>query len=770
MTSDAQPVGHAPTSRPLFLVFDFGGVITANAFPAMQEYSLDLFDRVLAGFLRNVGEAPAVLVQQVAGAMRPFLRAYFSAVNKYDAFLADDGEASFYKLEMGKVDRREYCRRFQLIAPKCIDGLYLPRAETKLREIFPEASVAQGVTIAKELLTKFNDAFDIDVLMSILERSPLRRNVIELLDFVRHSTIDASGAKNVSPVRFGLITNNWKGMNVDEGIHQAFVHANQATRDSPSTNAKMDPRALFDAVVESHKCSARKPHPSLFRLMDSQLRGTLPSPLRNSQVDFTFFDDLAPNIQGASQSLVVHSTVRVFSARSVYLGVVDALRRVNNAALASACEARFDAHFPTTAVEDSAEGTVNALPLPAPPVANLLPSDEIPEKQRFSDTELAVLLGYLSCAAPNYFPMRLKLMAEGGKPIVEYFKGGMSNPTFRITLRTGSFVLRKQPKGKLLKGAHDIRREYAIMQHLNVRGDVPVPHCILYCDDPSILGTPFYVMKFVPGSVIRNATTLLKAPNSDKIVYGMMDALAALHKSGIPAALAPKATAPASMQVHAVLKTVRTWGAQYDRANLQLAAASDKNPQVERSFDVAELVELGAKLTAILSRNDGFMPRLPPTLVHGDYKIDNMIIDGLFSDTPRIAALLDFELAQVSDPLADLGYFCTMYVLPPPRGIAGTDSSKVPTFEQAVKRYCSQAGVLSELSDEERVRIVRVYMAAACHKLGGIIHGVVVRAMLGNASDISGGLKLRDLCTGVSMIGLTLIEDIGAPAAQRAKL
>jgi aminoglycoside phosphotransferase (APT) family kinase protein len=756
----------------LFLVFDFGGVITTNAFPAMSEYSLALFDEVVHEEMRRPDADPALL-GAIAPLIRPYVGSFFSAVNKYHAHTAPDKVGAFYKLEMGAVDRQEYCALFEACSQACVDHLYMPRVEHQLRQSYAaeEDTCQRAIDHARRLLHRYRAAFDVDTLMSVLERSPMRGNVVELLQFVR----DASGQlQGPCPVRLGLITNNWRGMGVDEGIHLALQHATSvAAAASKASDGVTPPATLFHAVVESHKMGARKPDATLFVMAKAQLLETaasLSAKVDPARVDFTFFDDLQPNVRGALQSGVVTHAVVVANSKSVYTGVLDALQRVGHSQLAAAVETRFGHAFKGRQGGEIAD---NRLQLPAAPVPNLLPSSSIPETQRFSKEDEARLFSYLEREARRYFPMSLKLIAEGGAPIVEYFKGGMSNPTFRITVRTGSFVLRKQPKGKLLTGAHDVRREYVIMRHLYNRGTVPVPHCVHYCADPAIIGTPFYVMKFVPGTIIRHTKQLMRAPRPDRVIFGLIDGLAELHKSGVPPELAPKAAPAAAAAQHPILRVVDTWAAQYERGNAQLAGRpSVGKDATSATLVLEEFVELTAQLRAILSATGpGALPRQAPTLVHGDYKIDNMIIAGLETDRPKVVAILDFELAHVSDPLADLGYFCLLYCLPAPRGVVGVKGvERLPSMEQVIARYCAASGLLAACSAAERLAIVRVYMAQACHKLGGIIHGVVVRAMMGNASDVNGGLQLEEMAHGVCMIGLGLLEDRSAPGAAPSKL
>lgn len=746
----------ATAATPLLLFFDFGGVISANAWPAMREYQEHVFDTATAPLL----SADASL-KPVAAVVRRFASLFFTAVNKYEAF-ATGAPSAWMRLEEGKLTRSAYCAAFPEISRKCLDGLFRPRAEKHLKRATPDASPAAleaAVSNAMVLLRAFAAALDVDTLVGVIERSPLRRNVMELLGFVR-AAADRAGA----PVRMSLVTNNWESMPVGSTLEAAKA----------AVGAADGPGLRFDTVIESLKVGMRKPDSGIFVAARQALQATLPAGAAGGAPPHAvFFDDLQVNCKGAVASGACAAAVLVKGAHSVYAGVVDALVRAGHSVLADEVRSAHHGRFGDAAA-DSFEATANCAPPPPPVTPNLLPANKIPAKQRFNADELQRLFAWLRTTMPLHFPMHLACVAEGGAPIIEYFRGGMSNPTFRMTLRTGVFVLRKQPKGKLLAGAHDVRREYDIMRHLHGTGDVPAPHCLGFCSDSGVIGTPFYVMKFLPGTIFRTADELFAARDPRGVVTELVDVLVRLHRAGPPPAMRGAVAKsrealrkPAA--VHPILRVVRTWKGQYDRGNKQLAAAHSKNPATPPAFDVPEFVELTQKLEHVLlatRADERLVPLQEPTLVHGDYKIDNMIFN--LHNAPTVAALLDFELSHVSDPLADLAYFVfTLHYMPPPRGVSGLEAaSQLPSAEDIVARYLERTGLLPSLDAKAREGVISAYIAQAAHKLAGIIHGVVCRAMIGNASDVERGLKMREMVAGLSMLGIGVLEEGGAVAAE----
>jgi aminoglycoside phosphotransferase (APT) family kinase protein len=313
------------------------------------------------------------------------------------------------------------------------------------------------------------------------------------------------------------------------------------------------------------------------------------------------------------------------------------------------------------------------------------------ERHRFDEAALA---RYLRDRLPGF----------DGRIEVRQFQGGQSNPTFHLATRAGEYVLRKKPPGKLLPSAHAVEREYRIMRALE-DSEVPVPRMRLLCEDPSIIGTAFFVMDHVPGRVFFDRVMLAATPAERAAVYeDMARVLAALHRFDWRAA----GLADFGRPQRYLARQVERWSKQWD------ASKVEEMPAMER---------LRAWLPA------HFPPEEEAAIAHGDYRLGNLLIH---PTEPRVVAVLDWELCTIGHPLADLGYTCLTYHFPPgPEGIAGvlgTEVPGIPTEAEFVARYCAHAG-------REVPRDLDVFVVFSMFRLASILAGVYRRGLDGNAAD-----------------------------------
>jgi aminoglycoside phosphotransferase (APT) family kinase protein len=286
------------------------------------------------------------------------------------------------------------------------------------------------------------------------------------------------------------------------------------------------------------------------------------------------------------------------------------------------------------------------------------------------------------------------------------FQGGQSNPTYLIETPTRKFVLRKKPPGKLLPSAHLIEREYRILRALP-ETEVPVPRARALCEDPSIIGTAFYVMDHVEGRVITCVTLPNLSPSARRAIYTDYARVAAnLHAVDYQACGLADFGKPEGY----VARQLDRWTKQY------LASKTDENADMER---------LVAWLHAQLPAND------ETAIVHGDYRIGNTILD---RTEPRIVAVLDWELATLGHPLSDLAYACMYYRIPPSEegsgGLAGLDIAAlgIPDEQEFLAMYCRFSG-------RDRIAHWPFFLAFACFRMAAITQGVYARALQGNAAD-----------------------------------
>ncbi|MBM3613096.1 MAG: phosphotransferase family protein [Alphaproteobacteria bacterium] len=319
--------------------------------------------------------------------------------------------------------------------------------------------------------------------------------------------------------------------------------------------------------------------------------------------------------------------------------------------------------------------------------------------------------------------------AFGRAPLAgpERVAGGQSNPTWFLTHGSARMVLRAKPIGPILPGAHAIEREFRVLSALHSAG-LPVPRPIRLCEDPTVIGTPFYLMERVDGRIFADCS-LPDLPRAERaaIWMGLAEALAALHRVD-----------PAAVGLGDFARQLARWGAQ------RAAARTPASP---------DLVALEGWLQANLPPDDGRI-----ALVHGDFRMGNMI----FHPTePRVVAILDWELATLGHPLADLGFVVMPWHSAPEEygGIAGLDLAAMglPTEAAFLERHAAVAPAIGPPGAFHR--------AFALYRFAVIFLGIAERARTGTASDPKAH-RLGPLAERFATRGLAAIADAGlSPAA-----
>lgn len=311
---------------------------------------------------------------------------------------------------------------------------------------------------------------------------------------------------------------------------------------------------------------------------------------------------------------------------------------------------------------------------------------------------------------------------------IRQFQGGQSNPTFHLRSDAGEFVLRKKPPGVLLPRAHEVGREYRVMAAL-ADSDVPVPRMRMMCEDESVLGTPFFVMDHVPGRVFPDRVLRDAPPAECAAIYtDLARVLARLHAVDWRAVGLSDFGRPDGY----LARQVTLWTRQWEAVKVE---------------ECAEMDRLAAWLPAHLPA-DG-----RACIAHGDYRLGNVLIH---PTEPRIVAVLDWELATIGHPLADLGYAVMTYHLPgdadPLTGVAGEDltGTGIPDEQEFVAEYCRQAG-------REVPGDLPIFVVFSMFRLASIVAGVWRRGLDGNASDARAGTDLfRDRYRGLAQRAWTL--------------
>jgi aminoglycoside phosphotransferase (APT) family kinase protein len=297
---------------------------------------------------------------------------------------------------------------------------------------------------------------------------------------------------------------------------------------------------------------------------------------------------------------------------------------------------------------------------------------------------------------------------------VEQFKGGQSNPTYKLLTPGRAYVMRSKPGpvAKLLPSAHAIEREFRVMKALATTA-VPVPQMLWLCEDESIIGRAFYVMAFMEGRVLWDQA-LPGLSNADRGAHydAMNQVLAALHSVDVGAAGLADYGKPGNY----FERQIGRWSKQY------LASMTESIPEMDRL-----IAWLPAHLPASALDNSQV------AVVHGDYRLDNLV----FHPTePRVIAVLDWELSTLGHPLADFSYHCMAWHIPPDtfRGIGGLDHAAlgIPSEAEYVRRYCDRTG----RSDPAALMADwNFYLAYNLFRLASITQGIARRVVDGIASS-----------------------------------
>jgi aminoglycoside phosphotransferase (APT) family kinase protein len=299
--------------------------------------------------------------------------------------------------------------------------------------------------------------------------------------------------------------------------------------------------------------------------------------------------------------------------------------------------------------------------------------------------------------------MRANVEDFAGPVTVSQFKGGQSNPTYRLTTPARSYVLRRKPSGAILRGAHAVEREARVLTGLG-QTEMPVPRVHALCEDETVIGTPFYIMDMVEGRNFWDAS-LPEIAAGDRPAYfdAMNRTIAALH------AVDPEAVGLGGYgrPGNYFERQIARWSGQYLDDEV-----AGRDPNMDRLVQWLP---------------DHIPPGDEAAIVHGDFRIDNLI----FHPTePRVLAVLDWELSTLGNPLADFAYHVMMYRMPPLviTGLAGKDlrALNIPSEEDYVAAYARRTG-RTEIADMD------FYIAFNMFRLAGIFHGVKSRMLRGIA-------------------------------------
>jgi aminoglycoside phosphotransferase (APT) family kinase protein len=291
-----------------------------------------------------------------------------------------------------------------------------------------------------------------------------------------------------------------------------------------------------------------------------------------------------------------------------------------------------------------------------------------------------------------------------GPAVIEQFKGGQSNPTYLVRARSGNYVVRSKPKGRLLRSAHAVDREFKVTKALHAAG-FPAPAPFALCMDESVIGTTFYVMEFVAGRIFWEPWAPgLGADDREQLFHSLNNTLARLHELDV----AHLGLADFGRSEGYVQRQIARWSEQYQRSQ------------------TARIEEMERLMTWL----PGAVPaQAEARLIHGDYRLDNCIVD---ARKARIVAVLDWELSTIGDPIADFTYHIMQWHMPASNdgagvgSLAGVDVPGLPRLEEYVAEYCRRRNL-------EALPHSDTYLAYNFFRLAAIFQGIAGRVRDGTA-------------------------------------
>jgi aminoglycoside phosphotransferase (APT) family kinase protein len=342
----------------------------------------------------------------------------------------------------------------------------------------------------------------------------------------------------------------------------------------------------------------------------------------------------------------------------------------------------------------------------------------IDRQQAFSGTKDVAPALRLDAARLERF-LSTHIAGFAGTLAIRQFKGGQSNPTYLLETPARGYVLRRKPPGKLLPSAHAVDREYRVIRALHAQG-FPVAEPLAYCADESVAGTPFYVMDYVDGRVFWEPQMPGSNPAERAAVYDSMNAtIARLH-----------ALDPAKIGLgdfgrgeNYVARQVERWSKQYR------SSETEKIDAMERLIDwLPKHIPQGG----------------PVRLVHGDYRLDNLIVA---RDAAKVLAVLDWELSTLGDPLADFSYHLMAWHMPHSESSAGTatlvgqdlNALGIPSMSDYVDSYVARTGL-------DPRPYLPVYLAYNFFRIAAILQGIIGRVRDGTATSEFAPAKAEMIC------------------------
>ncbi|KEG09731.1 aminoglycoside phosphotransferase [Trypanosoma grayi] len=792
----------------VILMFDVAGVLTTSPYPASRRLAETVmrcvFERAEAHLRSTIGnESPSLLAQHYSS--------FFSLVRNFTEN-ARGCKGAFERLELGEINRVQFVSmfhaemEFMLTAlskknPEELDLMRIanPKRVVALRERYP----LLGDPVIQELVRELVDS---EAFLCTMEKVSPRRNVLNLLHYLR--------MKSQQEIRLVVVANTWEV----EGQYARMSKAlSNAVGDSnwsyfPSScpidynkggvKSSFLINGLFDAYVQSYTFHNRKPFPDIFiHATDEAMKTRM---LSEASIKFDvkphifLFDDVLENCETA-RNLPDSSFEKVYyvenGAYDVYEDVLDALKTVGAtdsfwAEVARGVESDVSPLFkpprdpqgkPTSWINEEMYNYNNNLLILPPPLCEACEPRGVLESDSFlNDNDKDAILFYCAQHLPHLFPIdipstytrNLQLARKPGfatsaGPIVfEPMWGSGFFKTYRITLRTGSYVLRVQPSGPMPYGTVDIRTECEVVRYLSQASLLPLANCLLYCDSYSANGHRFSLRRYVDGEIITHLSKLIQPrihrPYSKgrqvvnlefdprRFFLNAIVVLVELHSVPLLPFLSrhrgERPSNGSTNTVHPLLEKIKEWDAVYrkavDAAKLEDGTSIFQSRRLER---LSQALVDAFDETRLRERQVPYPERL--VLIHGRYKLQDLIFaprsfEGRHKYPPQLLGVMNFNCAGPGDPLVDVASLALMALLRPPRGICDMPSEAralFPTPQWILDKYCRATGYMRELPKKKRESIFNVYMSAMCLR-----YAVTLTSQLSEVHKLNNELSLKE--------------------------
>ncbi|KAK7198288.1 Phosphotransferase enzyme family [Novymonas esmeraldas] len=770
------------------LMMDLAGVLTTSPFPAAR--------RLAETMMRCVFERAGshIIVERVQERPVPFLAKKYSNFFYTVTHFTERTrglKSAFERLELGELNRLEFIAAFKseidfmLTAlakqnPEELDAMNIafPKKVEALRKRFPLLCDPVVQLHVRELL-------DAEAFLCTIEKISPRKNVLNLLHYLR--------TKSQQEVRLFAMGNAWECEGQYRRMAKAMTHS---VADSVSSaypvvcpveygeqigtyQNSFQVTGLFDGYVQSYTSHKRKPYPDIFmQALDEVRTGRIPTgeALRyDIPPNIFYFDDVESHCEVARR-LPGSPFTEVFliedGACDVYKDIVRALRMVAEkdsfwADVLAGVEKEIGPMFrppttpdgrPTSWVTEELHNYNNNLLFIPPPPNDLCSPVSTLEKNRYrmDDEDQERILFYCAQHLPHLFPLRTPprpeadmhlrtqpgLATSAGPILFEYVEGSRFFESYRLTLRTGSYILRIQPRGPSPYGSADIRREYETMAHLyETSPELHIPTPLLYCDSYAVCGRRFFLRRYRDGECINRIGQLIqplvRRPYSQRRVMVInvelrpksffkeaIVALSALHNAPLPPFMkqaeeelrrTKRCTHPLLVMVQQSIEMYQlalTKSGQPDRYSVQLRSApvEELSRGILACFDQTQLAHP--------------MVPMPDRLVtlHGNFTLSSTLfthrsLEGRTKYPPRLIGMVQFKFTRLGDPLMDVASAAMMCYLTQPDGIYGAPrdiQALFPTPSDILEMYCSTRGYMLHLDRRHRDDIFKVYLATLC--------------------------------------------------------